>query len=124
MYTLPQEIEVWYIIPAIRKELAHCLIKKHKITYEKAGKILGITKVAISHYLGNKRATKVKLHKEAINEVCKSCSLIINQKSHATAEILRILNIIKEKNLLCEICDDKVKGKFTECKEIKIKYKV
>ncbi len=60
MYTLPQEIEVWYIIPAIRKELARCLIQDHKITYEKTGNIMGITKSAISQYIRNKRATKTE----------------------------------------------------------------
>ena len=40
MYLLPQEIEVWYIIPALRKELAKQLTKKHEMSYEKAGNIL------------------------------------------------------------------------------------
>jgi len=47
MYMLPQEIEVWYIIPALRKELSKQLVRKYKFSYEKTGKILGITKASI-----------------------------------------------------------------------------
>jgi len=35
MYLLPQEIEVWYIIPTVRKELAKQLTKKYELSYEK-----------------------------------------------------------------------------------------
>ena len=59
MYALPQEIEVWYIIPAIRKALAEQLVKKHKLTLEKTGNILGVSKAAVSQYLSKKRATKI-----------------------------------------------------------------
>ncbi len=40
MYSLPQEIEVWYIIPAIRKEFARVLVEDHKLTFERVGDIL------------------------------------------------------------------------------------
>ncbi|MEK6820210.1 MAG: transcriptional regulator, partial [Nanoarchaeota archaeon] len=61
MYSLPQEIEVWYLIPAIRKELARILTKKYKLTFEKTGGILGISKAAVSQYLNKKRADKINL---------------------------------------------------------------
>ena len=35
MYLLPQEIEVWYVIPAIRKELSKQLTQNYKMSYEK-----------------------------------------------------------------------------------------
>jgi len=54
MYSLPQEIEVWYIIPAIRKELARLLTKENNLSYEKVGGYLGISKAAVSQYLSNK----------------------------------------------------------------------
>lgn len=44
MYNLPQEIEVWYIIPAIRREFARVLTEKYNLTYEKTGEILGVSK--------------------------------------------------------------------------------
>jgi uncharacterized protein len=56
MYSLPQEIEVWYVIPAVRRELARILTSKHGLSYEKTGNVLGISKAAISQYQKNKRA--------------------------------------------------------------------
>ena len=121
MYTLPQEIEVWYVIPAIRKELASCLIRKHSITYEKVGEMMGITKAAISQYLSNKRAAKIKLHENALKEVCKSCELIVAKKKTTSQEILRVLEFIRNKNLPCEVCDKSTQGVLDDCKEIKLK---
>lgn len=121
MYSLPQEIEVWYIIPAIRRELAKCFVKDYKITYEKVGKFLGLTKSAVSQYLNNKRASKIKLHKKALKEVGKSCELIVSQEKHTNIEIIRILKFIRDKNLPCEICDKKTRGVLEDCKEIRLK---
>ena len=120
MYTLPQEIEVWYIIPAIRRELAKCLIRDHKLTYEKVGEILGISKAAISQYLKNKRASKIKLHEKVDKEVCISCSRITKGKTDAVKEITRVLEMIRKKQLPVEVCDKKLEGVFHDCKEIRV----
>ena len=51
VYMLPQEVEVWYIIPAVRKEMAKLLTKEYGFSYERAGRALGISKAAVSQYL-------------------------------------------------------------------------
>ena len=122
MYTLPQEIEVWYIIPAIRKELASCLIRNYSITYEKVGEMMGITKAAVSQYLSNKRAAKIKLPENALKEVCKSCELIVAKKKNTSQEILRVLKFIRDKNLPCEVCDKTTQGVLDDCKVIRLKH--
>jgi uncharacterized protein len=104
MYLLPQEIEVWYIIPAIRKELATQLTKKYELSYAKAGTILGISKAAISQYLSNKRANKVKLSVEVKKEVGKSAKIIFNNPKMALVEVQRILKIMKDKKCSCDVC--------------------
>ena len=121
MYTLPQELEVWYIIPAIRRELSKCLIRDFNVSYEKVGSILGISKAAVSQYIKSKRAAKVKLPKEVSKEVSKACSSLINEKSNAVDEIQRILQFMRTKELSFEVCDDSIKGVFENCKEIKVK---
>ena len=118
MYSLPQEIEVWYIIPAIRREIAKCLSKKYKLSYDKIGLALGITKAAVSQYIRKKRAAKIKLHDLALDEICHSCSLITKGKSTSTKEIQRILEFIQKKKLHCEICGKIVDDKYHDCKEI------
>ncbi len=118
MYTLPQEIEVWYIIPAIRREMANSFSKEHKISYDKIAELMGLTKAAISHYVKNKRAAKIKLHPKASEEVKKSCKRIIKNKTGVIEEISNILKIIKDKKLHCEVCGEIINGELHDCKDI------
>ena len=51
----PQEIEVWYVLPAIRKELVVTL-KEKNLTQKKIAEFLNITEAAVSQYIKQKRA--------------------------------------------------------------------
>ena len=104
MYLLPQEVEVWYILPKIRKELALLLVKEHKWTYDSVGDCLGISKAAVSQYLANKRANKISLSKEVLGEIQKSAKLLSDKKSSGMTEILRILAIMKSSKESCQVC--------------------
>ena len=104
MYLLPQEIEVWYIIPALRKELAKELTQKYNLSYEKAGTILGVSKAAISQYLSNKRANKVKLTPSTKKEVEKSAKLISENSKSAMNEMQRLLKFMKDSHSSCDVC--------------------
>ena len=115
MYSLPQEIEVWYIIPAIRKALAKSLTGTYKFSYEKAGRILGISKAAISQYLSDKRANKIKLSKEVLVEIDKSASTINDNEKMALVEIQRILKYMRENRHSCEACKFYNKGVVNYC---------
>jgi uncharacterized protein len=101
---LSQEIEVWYIIPALRKELARQLTQKYEMSYEKAGDILGISKAAVSQYLSNKRANKIKLSPEVKKEVAVSAKIINETPKNAIAEMQRLLRFMKENKCSCEVC--------------------
>ena len=104
MYLLPQEIEVWYIIPKLRKEMALRFIKKYGLTYEKTGEILGVTKAAISQYTKNKRANKIKLSSEMKKEVEYAVDRIYKKESSALIEIQRLLRKMKETKCACDVC--------------------
>jgi predicted transcriptional regulator len=104
MYLLPQEIEVWYIIPAIRKELARLLCKEHGLSYEKTGRILGVSKAAVSQYLSNKRANKIKITPEIKKEIANSAKLIYDNPRIAMEEMQRILKVMKDRKCSCEVC--------------------
>lgn len=104
MYQLPQEIEVWYIIPAIRKELAKQLTKTHGLSYEKTGNILGITKAAVSQYISNKRANKVCISKEIKKEIKDSAKILSKEPKQAVSEMQRLLKIMKDKKCSCNVC--------------------
>jgi uncharacterized protein len=104
MYLLPQEIEVWYIIPAVRKEFAKLLTGKHKFSYDRAGRTLGISKAAVSQYLSNKRANKVCLDAKTKLEIKRSTVLIVKDPKIAMIEIQRILKFMKNNNHSCDVC--------------------
>ena len=116
MYNLPQEIEVWYIIPAIRKEFAKVLVKKHRLTFEKAGGILGVSKAAVSQYLNKKRANLMRFTPEIKREIEKSAKSVIKNNNQAVKEIIKILNLIKQKKCACSICKKYNKGILNQCK--------
>lgn len=101
---LPQEIEVWYIIPAIRKELAKQLTKEHDLSYEKAGRILGISKAAVSQYISNKRANKVCISGDIKSEIKKSAKIMAENPKTAVTEMQRILKLMKDKKCSCKVC--------------------
>ena len=104
MYLLPQEIEVWYIIPAVRKELAKLFTRKYEMSYESAGKILGISKAAVSQYLSNKRANKIKLRPEVKKEIAKSAKIVAENPKLALVEMQRILKFMKDRKCSCDVC--------------------
>ena len=121
MYSLPQEVEVWYLIPAIRRELARLLTKKHGLSYDKAGNALGISKAAISQYNKNKRASNVILNEKVLKEVEKAAEIITKDKEKTVKEILRILRFMRDKKIPFEFCKG---GRHTheECQEVNVTY--
>lgn len=115
MYSLPQEIEVWYIIPAIRREFSRILVEKHGLTLEKAGEIIGVTKAAVSQYLKNKRASSFKLPPSVKKEIEKSAGLVAGNKNLAVQEIMRILTLIKKTKCSCGLCKKYNQGIIKIC---------
>ena len=106
-YTI-QEIEVWYIIPAIRKELAIAL-KKKGLTQAKVAGLLGVTEAAISQYIKSKRANQLKLTKKFKTEIEKSAEHLIKKKNQKT-EIQRLIKLAEKELVVCGACEDKCKG--------------
>lgn len=121
IHTLPQEIEVWYVIPAIRRELSRLLTKEHGLSYDKAANILGISKAAISQYSKNKRASQTILNKKVLKELEKSAKRVTKDKEKTVREILRILKFMRDKKVSFEYCKGG-KHDHKDCKEITIAY--
>ena len=114
MYNLPQEIEIWYVIPAVRKAFAKIFTKKYKLTQEESATILGVSKSAVSQYLHSKRAT-LRLPNEIKKEIEKSAGKTIKNKNLIVEEIMRIISLMKEKRLLCNVCKKYNKGIIKIC---------
>jgi len=99
---MPQEIEVWYIIPAIRRELAKSMIKKG-LKQKEVAKILGITEAAVSQYIKQKRAKDVVFTPETMSEIEKSAEAIIKNSSQIISEMQKLLESAKKSRTLCQI---------------------
>ena len=104
--TMPQEIEVRYILPAIRRELARIFIEENNFSQKEAAKILGLTEAAISQYRHSKRAKEVVFSNDVVNEIRASANKIIADnanKQRLIAEMYRISGLTKVRHILCDI---------------------
>ncbi|MBS3170744.1 hypothetical protein J4223_03100 [Candidatus Woesearchaeota archaeon] len=97
---LPQEIEVFYIIPTIRKYIAIHL-KKQGLKQKDIADIMMIDTSAISQYSSTKRGNKIKLNSKIQKEIKESCKFIKDPLSYIK-ETQKILRYIRE-NFLCDI---------------------
>ncbi len=98
----PQEIEVWYILPAIRRELAIAM-KNLNLEQKDIARILGISAAAVSNYFTAKRATEVKFDEEMRIEIEKAANMVIKDNSRITSEIQTLLKSMLIKKVVCDI---------------------
>ena len=104
--TMPQEIEVRYILPAIRRELARIFIEEHDLSQKEAANLLGLTEAAISQYQHSKRAKEVVFSDSVVDEIRVSAKKIIAEKAskqRLIAEMYRISGLTKVRHILCDI---------------------
>ncbi len=115
MFSLPQEIEVWYVIPAVRRELARILAEKHDMKQKDIAALLGITEAAVSQYVHNKRASEIIFSKEMKMQMEISAKIIIKSNKRAVSEILRIVSLAKQQGFSCEVCKKHNRGILPLC---------
>jgi predicted transcriptional regulator len=132
-WMMPQEVEVWYVLPAIRRELAKVMktkvvqradedgdMKDHKITQKEIARMLGVTEPAITQYLLRKkgqrsRGDQVALPTDILKEIDKSADTMIRDYEKArmsdnqdifqvmTKEINRIIRVMRDAGVMCDI---------------------
>lgn len=98
---MPQEVEVFYVIPTIRRELAFAMKAAGKKQKEIA-ELLCVKESTISQYLNDKRATEVKLN-EQLKSAATAAAARVKDKVTLIAETQKLLGLIKEGKTLCEI---------------------
>ncbi|MFH1072401.1 MAG: helix-turn-helix domain-containing protein [Nanoarchaeota archaeon] len=108
MQATVQELEVWYIIPSIRKQLAE-VMKKKGLTQTKIAGILGITEAAVSQYLKSKRAAKVIFSETMKKEIEKSAEKLMAKKSQRS-EVQRLVKLAEKNLSVCGVCKEHVEG--------------
>jgi uncharacterized protein len=96
----PQEVEVFYILPAIRREFSLVLKQAGKSQKEIAG-LLGVTEAAVSQYFHEKRAKTV--FPEKLKEVAKAAALRITDQESMIKETQHVLAYAKESKMICKL---------------------
>ena len=130
-WMMPAEVEVWYVLPAIRRELAKIMKTKivprvgedgkkkdHKITQKEIAKMLGVTEPAITQYLLKKkgrrsRGDQVVIPEKFLSELDKTADTMIKQYETRganedmfeimTSEINRVIRVMRDDGAMCDI---------------------
>jgi len=100
---MPQEIEVWYIIPALRREIAKSMIEDYNMAQKQIAGLMGITEAAVSQYLNSKRAKEVTFSNAVLEEVKKAAKRIIEDKSSLVPEMMKLTGLTAVKHVMCDI---------------------
>ncbi len=96
----PQEIEVFYILPALRRQLV-LFMKERGLKQKEIAKLLEINEAAISQYVSGKRGHQIEFGGRIVEEIKASAQRISNQAT-LLMEMQRLLKAIRESKALCE----------------------
>ena len=99
---LPQELEVWYVLPAIRKELARNLVVLG-LKQKGVAEILDVTEACISNYFKSKRAMEIKFDSNIKSLIHVSALRLFKGESCFIKEVQKICNAFKEGEYLCSL---------------------
>ena len=109
----PQEIEVFYILPTIRRYLT-VFMKEYGLSQKKIAELLHIKESTVSQYISSKRASKINFEENIQKEIRLSANKI-NNKADLIRETQKILGIIRNNNILCKV-HRKLAGLPEDCK--------
>ncbi len=99
----PQEIAVWYILPALRKELT-LEMKKLGLDQKTIAKVIGVTEAAVSQYIREKRANEITFDDQTKEEIKKSAQLISQNGKLLFQEMQHLLESALQNKVVCKAC--------------------
>ncbi|MBS3125506.1 helix-turn-helix domain-containing protein [Candidatus Woesearchaeota archaeon] len=100
----PQEIEVFYVLPALRKELAVCMKSAGK-SQKDIAQLLGVTQAAVSQYMSAKRASLVNLSAKLKIAVAVSAMNVSDEPS-MLRETQKLLQLARDEKMICRLHAD------------------
>ena len=112
----PQEIEVWYVLPLIRRKIALKMVEKG-LQQKEVARIMGITPAAVCQYKTEKRAKEDFFDDEMNKELEVAVKNIIKNNNALAEEIIKLNNSAKSKGIVCKIYKEKcaLKGMKGDC---------
>ena len=96
----PQEIEVFYVLPAVRREIS-IVMKAEGKSQKEIAKLLGVTEPAVSQYMSAKRASTFQLNEKVKSAIKESVKRITGEIG-LMREMQRLLILIREERLVCQ----------------------
>ncbi|WMW21946.1 transcriptional regulator [Methanolobus mangrovi] len=88
------EIMVQRVLPAIRAELARCMICEHGKNQQEVAEVLELSRAAVSQYVNDKRGAEVDFSEEAQQEIKRfAASLLEGMKSRE--QVAGMCNVCK-----------------------------
>ncbi|MEK6922554.1 MAG: helix-turn-helix domain-containing protein [Nanoarchaeota archaeon] len=98
---MPQEIEVWYILPALRREFSKILVEKG-LSQREIAKKLYLTEAAVSQYLHGKRGNDLEFDEITANDIRGSVEIFL-KTGNLVGEFQQLCTKIRKSKLLCKI---------------------
>ena len=109
---MPCEVGVKAVLPAVRALMARTIVEKHGMKEQQVAEILGLSQSAISRYTSKDRGNIIAI--ENVPEVQTLIDQMINlllYNAHQKNEIMELFcqtcRIIREKGLICPLCQEK-----------------
>ncbi len=100
---MPQEIQVWYVIPALRREIAKCLVKDFDMTQREAAEELGVTEAAVSQYFKSRRAKEIDFEEDALELIRDACKRVAESDSSMAEEMYKLSVSKPVKKAMCKM---------------------
>ncbi|MBI2565226.1 hypothetical protein HYV79_04545 [Candidatus Woesearchaeota archaeon] len=98
----PQELEVFYVLPALRRELTKELINKG-LEQKEIAKLLHVSAPSISHYIHSKRAVLIQFQKKIKDEVKKSAEKLVSTKD-LIISTQELIIMARNDKITCKLC--------------------
>ncbi len=98
----PQELEVYYLLPALRRELANAL-KQHGKSQKEIAQMFGITEAAVSQYVHEKRGVDVDFTPE-LEKTIKNAAARITDTVTFIKETQQLLHKVWNDRFICTVC--------------------
>lgn len=102
MIKTPQEIEVWYVIPAVRRELAKTMLAAG-LKQKKVAELLGVTEAAVSQYLSSKRAKGVIFDRKTMGKIRMAAGAMMKKKKTMLEAVQESCDCAKKQRILCKL---------------------
>ncbi len=102
MAMLPQEIEVWYVLPALRCQMAKSFLEQG-FSQKQTAKTLGVTEAAVSQYVHAKRAQNVEFGDGFKAKIKAACLGVSGGKQTAYEAVQYLVRDFKESKQLCNL---------------------